>query len=117
MTNNFRIPDLLEKKIRERDKQCVYCHSSMNAYPIKKDGKWSHNKFKTAATIEHFDDEIIYNPPEEKLAICCMSCNTSRGAKELKEWFNLPYCKKRGINKDTVANVVKKYLKINNYKK
>jgi hypothetical protein len=39
-----------------------------------------------------------------------MSCNASKGAKELAEWLESSYCKKRGISKHTVAEIVKQAL-------
>ena len=32
--------------------------------------------------------------------------------KRLSEWIQFSYCKKRGINKDTVAEVVKEALRV-----
>jgi hypothetical protein len=54
------------------------------------------------------DDGII---TLENIARCCRSCNSSKGVKPLSIWLDSPYCKKRGINRDTVAAVVKTYLK------
>jgi len=68
-------------------------------------------------TIEHLNER----PPfywqhglrEEGLAICCGSCNSSRGKKSLHDWFRTPYCKDRTIPIDdnTVAEPVKRYLR------
>jgi len=78
--------------------------------------KWVKGKYKTAATIEHFDDESVKNPTEENIAICCHSCNASRKGNLTKastiDWFNSPHCKKKNINKKTVAKVVKRYIKL-----
>lgn len=35
---------------------------------------------------------------------------TSKGAKKLSDWLQSDYCKKRGITKDSVAEVVKRAL-------
>lgn len=69
------------------------------------------------ATIEHLNE----HPPfywkegltEEGLAICCGSCNSSRGNKTLREWFRTAYCRERArpINAGTVAEPVKRYLR------
>ncbi|MFC1454751.1 hypothetical protein ACFLQI_01540 [Candidatus Undinarchaeota archaeon] len=67
---------------------------------------------RTSATIEHFDDDCVVHPSKEKIAMCCMSCNTSRGAKRISDWFNSVYCRERNINEDTVASIVKEWLKL-----
>jgi hypothetical protein len=40
-----------------------------------------------------------------------VACNSSKGTKKLSDWIQSSYCKKRGINKDTVAQVVKEALR------
>ena len=37
-----------------------------------------------------------------------MSCNASKGAKLLEDWLESDYCKRNNINKDSVAQVVKR---------
>lgn len=70
---------------------------------------------KNGPTIEHLNNiPHYYNPAtltESDLAICCRSCNTSRGAKHYWDWFESEYCAKRKISKKTVAKVVQKYIK------
>lgn len=39
-----------------------------------------------------------------------MSCNASKGAKLLKDWLKSDYCKRKNINENTVAEVVKNAL-------
>jgi hypothetical protein len=106
MSNKFGIPDEELKKIRARDKRCVYCHKKMiePCSDIRRD--W--------ASIEHFNcngpfywnDELQI----EDIAYCCISCNSSRGVKKLSDWFKTKYCIKKNINENTVADPVKKYL-------
>jgi hypothetical protein len=64
---------------------------------------------KTVASWEHIinDASIV---TRENIALCCVSCNASKGTKKLYDWLQSSYCKKRGITKDTVAEVVKKAL-------
>jgi len=58
---------------------------------------------------EHIvNDERIVN--RENIAICCISCNASKGAKELSVWLSSKYCVQRGINRETVAEVIKRAL-------
>jgi hypothetical protein len=61
------------------------------------------------ATWEHIvnDARII---TRQNIALCCFSCNSSKGTKKLALWLDSDYCKKRGINRDTVADVVKEAL-------
>jgi len=102
--NNWGIPDWLEREVRERDKACVYCgirmidHMSLGA------------PRKAVATWEHIvNDETIVT--RENIARCCVACNSSKGKKKLSDWLESSYCKKNGINKDTVAEVVKEALR------
>jgi len=102
--NKWGIPDWLEKQVRARDIDCVYCGVRMlDAAP--KDGSR-----KAVATWEHIiNDASIITP--DNIALCCASCNSSKGAKSLHDWLLSPYCKNHGINGDNVADVVKKSLK------
>lgn len=84
---------------------------------------WRSNNRKDSATIEHLREVKPFywtdkaglrtSLKKEELAICCGSCNSSRGKKSLREWFGKPYCKARNtpINEDSVAGPVKEYLK------
>jgi uncharacterized protein (TIGR04141 family) len=54
------------------------------------------------------NDASIVTP--DNIARCCVVCNSSKGTKKLSDWIQSSYCKKRGVNKDTVAEVVKKEL-------
>ena len=96
--NNWGIPDWLEKEVRERDKTCVYCGILM----IEK--MPPHGTRRNVATWEHIiNDASIVS--RENIARCCNSCNASKGAKELSEWIQSAYCKRRGISKDTIADM------------
>ena len=102
--NQYGIPDDELAAIRARDTICVYCRKSM-IYPCvgKKQRDW--------ATIEHFNVVPPWNNPLT-VAICCGSCNSSRGTKKLMDWFKTPYCVERNINENTVAQPVKNYLRL-----
>jgi hypothetical protein len=68
-----------------------------------------HGTRRNVATWEHIiNDASIVS--RENIARCCNSCNVSKGAKELSEWFQSAYCKRRGISKDTIADIVKEAL-------
>jgi hypothetical protein len=102
--NNWGIPDRHEKEVKERDKNCIYCGVRMiQQMP-------PHGSRKTMATWEHIiNDAGIVS--RKNIARCCVACNSSKGTKKLSDWIKSNYCKKHGINKDTVAEVVKEALK------
>ena len=49
----------------------------------------------------------------ENIALCCRSCNSSKGQRSLADWIASPYCKRRGISPETVAEIVKAALSRN----
>ena len=102
--NHWGIPDWLEEEVKERDKACVYCGIQMIEQMPPRAPR------KTVATWEHIinDASIV---TRENIARCCVACNSSKGTKTLSDWMQSSYCKKHGINKDTVAEVVKKALR------
>jgi len=102
-TNKYGIPEDDLKKIRERDKECVYCHKAMKEYPHTRGCP------KDKATIEHFNYLPPWNNPAT-VAICCGSCNSSRGDNKLMDWFKKAYCIDKGINEKTVAQPVKEFI-------
>ena len=98
--NNWNIPDWLEREVKDRDRNCIYC--SVELTESEKTGK-------SKATWEHIvNDAKIIN--RENIARCCVSCNASKGNKKLSDWLESNYCKKRGITKDSVAEVVRMAL-------
>ena len=102
--NNWGIPAWLEKEVKQRDKACVYCGIQM----IEKMPPGGSRK--AVATWEHIinDASIV---TRENIARCCVACNSSKGTKELSDWIQSSYCKRRGISATTVADVVKTELK------
>ena len=103
--NRWNIPDWLEKEVRERDKFCVYCGVQLI------EDMPSAGPRKAAATWEHIvNDAGIVN--RENIARCCAACNSSKGTKPLSDWLQSSYCRRRGITRDTVADVVKEALRI-----
>jgi hypothetical protein len=102
--NNWGIPDWLESEVKERDRTCVYCGAQMiERMP-------SHGPRKAVATWEHIinDARIV---TRGNIARCCVACNSSKGTRKLSDCMQSSYCRKRGINKDTVAEVVKEALR------
>ena len=98
--NKWNIPDWLEKEVKNRDRHCIYCHSELGEFEEigKSKGTWEHI----------INDAKIIN--RDNIARCCVSCNASKGSKNLSDWLNSDYCKKKGITKDSVAEVVRNAL-------
>ena len=94
--NRWNIPDWLEKEVIERDRYCVYCRIPFGSGTRK--GSFS--------SWEHIvnDAKIV---TRENIALCCRSCNSSKGAKLLATWLESAYCKRRGITSDSVADIVR----------
>ena len=98
--NRWNSPDWLEKEIIARDMECVYCRTIFGS----KSGKGS------LASWEHIvnDAKII---TRENIALCCCSCNSSKGAKLLANWLGSAYCKRKGITRESVADIVRLALR------
>jgi hypothetical protein len=103
--NNWNIPDWLEEEVKNRDKTCVYCGIQMIERMPPRGSR------RAVATWEHIinDAKIV---TRENIARCCAACNSSKGTKRLSEWIQSNYCETHGISEDTVAEVVKKALKV-----
>ena len=93
----------METAIRRRDTTCVYCGVQLE------DTVPSSCSQKSVGTWEHIinDASII---SMENIARCCNSCNASKGSKELKTWLGSDYCKRKGITRASVAEVVRRNL-------
>ena len=100
--NRWNIPDWLEKEVIERDRSCIYCGVVFGL---------ADTRFGSRPSWEHIvnDARII---TRENIALCCRSCNSSKGVKLLSIWLDSAYCKRRGINRDTVAVVVRNALEV-----
>ena len=97
--NRWNIPRWLEDEVRGRDIVCVYCGVAFGAM----------ERAGSRASWEHIinDAKII---TRENIVLCCRSCNSSKGARSLTDWIDSPFCKQRGISRDTVAEIVKTAL-------
>jgi len=73
--------------------------------------QYPHAMAASGATIEHFNND---GPLKKKcnVAICCRSCNSSKGTMGLTAWFKTRYCREKKINEDTVSKPVKEYLRL-----
>lgn len=100
MSNQWGIPSEVERIVFDRDRNCVYCGIPF----IDSD----QNK-KTRRTWEHIINDIRINGPDN-IALCCGSCNASKGNKKLEDWLKSKYCETKNINPESVALVIRKYL-------
>lgn len=101
MANQWGIPLEVEILVRDRDKRCVYCGVDFNL---------STESRKSKSSWEHIVNDIRINR-ENNIALCCISCNASKGAKSLEGWLKSDYSRKKGITKDSVATVVKEAIR------
>ncbi len=101
MANRWGIPKSVEELVRERDTSCIYCGVSFTSSVFT---------IKTRPTWEHIINDIRING-SENIALCCGSCNASKGSKRLVDWLDSNYCLNKGITKKSVAEVVKAHLR------
>ena len=98
--NRWNIPVWLEREVIERDRCCVYCGVDfVVANPTR----------RLRPSWEHIinDARIV---KRENIARCCISCNASKGAKDLSDWLESKFCRTRGITAESVAAVVRAVL-------
>lgn len=100
MANRWGIPKQVEEFVKKRDTKCVYCGVVFST---------ENNSRKDKPSWEHIVNDIRINGIDN-IALCCMSCNASKGSKLLEYWLESDYCKKKEINADSIADVVKMAL-------
>lgn len=100
MANRWGIPKEVEDAVRLRDTTCVYCGIEF---------KNEDSSRKTKPSWEHIVNDIRIKGADN-IALCCMSCNASKGSKTLIDWLTSDYCKSKAISIDSVADVVKRAL-------
>ncbi|RXG30923.1 HNH endonuclease [Leeuwenhoekiella palythoae] len=101
MANQWGIPEDVEKFVLIRDKTCVYCGVDFSI---------THVSRKTKPSWEHIINDIHLSSVDN-IALCCTSCNASKGAKKLQEWLKSNYCLSKNINENTVAEVVQNVIR------
>lgn len=100
MPNRWGIPNEIEVIVINRDLKCVYCGIPfIDSYPNK----------KTRRTWEHIINDIRING-SDNIALCCGSCNASKGNKKLEDWLKSKYCEIKKNTQDSVALVVRNHL-------
>ena len=100
MANRWGISKEVEDFVIKRDKSCVYCGIAFSR---------ENNSRKNKASWEHIINDIRINGADN-IALCCISCNSSKGTKRLEDWLTSNYCMERGITVNSVADIVKKCL-------
>jgi hypothetical protein len=100
MANRWGIPKDVEEFVKKRDLICVYCEIQFTS---------SNVSYKSRPTWEHIINDIRING-SENIALCCGSCNASKGSKRIQDWLKSNYCNTKKITINTVALVIKKHL-------
>lgn len=93
MANQWGIPKEVEEAVLKRDLWCVYCGCEFGDERAKK-RSW-----------EHIINDVAI-ATMENIALCCVGCNASKGAKLLRPWLESPHAQRRGISQATLAPVV-----------
>ncbi|RRQ50125.1 MULTISPECIES: HNH endonuclease [Maribacter] len=101
MANRWGIPKDVEDFVKQRDKNCVYCGQEFLEQPESR---------KHKPSWEHIVNDVRITGTDN-ISLCCLSCNASKGAKSLEEWFQSDYCNRNNINVNSVALVVKEAVK------
>ena len=101
MANRWGIPKEVEELVKARDFACVYCGVSFQDCD---------SSTRSKPSWEHIINDIRINGPEN-IALCCRSCNASKGAKDLQIWLKSSFCQKKRISISSLAPVVLNYLK------
>jgi len=100
MANRWGIPKEVEEIVKQRDLNCVYCGVEFTN---------DDSNLKTKKSWEHIINDIRINGPDN-IALCCRSCNASKGAKQLSDWLKSEYCIKKEITAEKVSIIVKRHL-------
>lgn len=93
MANQWGIPKEVEEAVHKRDLRCVYCNCEFGVERAKK-RSW-----------EHIINDVTISTIEN-IALCCIGCNASKGAKLLSQWLESEGAKRRGVSQETLAPVV-----------
>jgi hypothetical protein len=100
MANRWGIPKEVEVFVKQRDLNCIYCGISFQ------ESVFTH---KTRPTWEHIINDIKINGPDN-IALCCGSCNASKGTKLLADWLTSKYCCSKDISVKSIAPVAMRHL-------
>lgn len=97
MANKWGIPKDVEVAVLARDTQCIYC------------GVQFGSNRASSKSWEHIINDI-HIATLENIALCCVGCNASKGAKLLRDWLESPNAKRRGITSMTLSPLILRAL-------
>ena len=91
----WRIPRDLALIVISRDSRCIYCNRLFETSP---------NSRAAWPSWEHIvNDGALVNA--SNIALCCASCNSSKGTKSLEKWLESKYCKEREITRHSMTPI------------
>jgi len=93
LANKWGIPKDVEVAVLARDTQCIYCGVEFGSNRA------------SSKSWEHIINDINI-ATIENIALCCVGCNASKGAKLLRDWLESPNAKCRGITPSTLSPLV-----------
>nr|CAP48280.1 putative integron gene cassette protein [uncultured bacterium] len=71
-------PKLAGREVVSRDTECVYCRSAFTT---------SEGPRRRWASWEHIVNDLRI-VTRENIVLCCISCNSSKGARDLEVWLH-----------------------------
>ena len=96
----WRISRELAEEVLARDVRCIYCSRDFDlAGPRASVPSW-----------EHIVNDLSI-VTADNIALCCVSCNASKGRKALEVWLDSNYCKERGITRSSIASIAVQALR------
>jgi hypothetical protein len=98
--NRWKIPRWLEEEVRSRDDRCVYCGVTFGTPFTRR---------REMPSWEHIVNNLTI-VTRENIALCCIGCNASKGARPLLAWLQTKYCVARGITMTSIAPVARAAL-------
>ena len=81
-----------------RDTCCIYCQKAFDYADRRSKPSWEHI----------VNDATLAEP--WNIALCCVGCNASKGARGLADWLETAYCAERLIIAESIAQVARAAL-------
>jgi hypothetical protein len=98
--NRWNIPLEVELEVAARDIECAYCRS-----PFSSIG----GSYKSRPSWEHVVNDLAL-VSADNIVLCCVACNSSKGARSIRAWLLSSYCELRNITAESVSPVVRAVL-------
>jgi hypothetical protein len=98
----WKIPMDVALSVIARDLRCIYCNREYGEPqgPRALCPSWEHI----------INDESIVNL--SNVALCCVGCNASKGAKPLGLWLGSKYCIEHNISRSSISEVALSVLTV-----